>query len=544
MKDFKVLQLLDKIQFIFVKMGVDYDSMRKILHIKLTMDERKVPTIFNQSANKNKEEQKYSYIKSLWIYVLIGLMLIPFMGFGQNYLFQMSIAYAMIIFIIMTTLISDFSSVLLDVRDRSILSTKPISAKTINAAKFMHIFIYLTYLTIAFTAIPLMVGLYQQGFVFFILTVLLLVLINIFIVVLTAILYIAILRFFDGEKLKDIINYVQIGLSLMLMIGYQVLIRSFEFVNFDMAVVFHWWSIFLIPMWFAAPYELLLNGNNSIFTVVFSIFAIVMPLISIWLYLKLIPTFERNLQKLLNTSKSKKEKNNRLKTLWLTIICRTKEERAFYRFASLMMKQEREFKLKVYPSLGYSFVIPFIFMFSFSRSETVDYAISMSYLNIYFSMLIIPSAVLLLGHSGKYKAAWIYKVFPIKDYTDLKKGSLKAFLIKLYIPLYIVLSIIFCFIFGTRIIPDLLIVLVASCIYTIICYIGMGSKIPFTKPYNEVGDAQSWKTLILLIPLGALAALHYFLTTHTTYGAIIYLIALVIANFVLWRLAFKRMKTA
>ena len=58
-------------------------------------------------------------------------------------------------FIIMTTLIADFSSVLLDVRDRSILSTKPISAKTINAAKFMHIFIYLTYLTIAFTAIPL-----------------------------------------------------------------------------------------------------------------------------------------------------------------------------------------------------------------------------------------------------------------------------------------------------------------------------------------------------------------------------------------------------
>ncbi|KOS63135.1 hypothetical protein FJQ98_24965 [Lysinibacillus agricola] len=543
MKDFKILQVLDKIQFIFVKMGVDYEIMRKILHIKLTMDERKVPTIFNQASNKNKEEQKYGYIKSLWIYVLFGLMLIPFMGFGQNYLFQMSIAYAMIIFIIMTTLISDFSSVLLDVRDRSILSTKPISARTINAAKFMHIFIYLTYLTIAFTAISLVVGLFRQGIVFFILTLLLLVLINIFIVVLTAVLYIAILRFFDGEKLKDIINYVQIGLSLMLMIGYQVLIRSFEFVNFDMVVTFHWWSVFLIPMWFAAPYELLLNGDVSLFTVIFSILAVVMPIISIWLYLKLIPTFERNLQKLLNTSKSKKEKNNRLKTLLLKTICRTNEERAFYRFASLMMKQEREFKLKVYPSLGFSFVIPFIFMFSFSRSEAIDYTVSMSYLNIYFSMLIIPSAVLLLGYSGKYKAAWIYKVFPIKDYTDLKKGSLKAFLIKLYSPLYIVLSIIFCFIYGTRIIPDLLSVLVASCMYTVICYIGMGSKIPFTKPYNEVGDAQSWKTVILLIPLGVLAGLHYFLTAHVSYGAIIYLLVLVITNFVLWKLAFKRTKT-
>ncbi|MFJ8461857.1 hypothetical protein ACIQ57_22435 [Lysinibacillus xylanilyticus] len=542
MTDFKTLQLLDKFRIVFVKMGIDYEMMRKILHIKLTMDERKVPTLFNQA--RKKDDQKYGYIKSLWIYTLFGLVLIPFMGFGQNFLFQMSISFAMIIFLIMTSLISDFSSVLLDVRDRSILSTKPISARTINAAKFMHIFIYLTYLTVALTAIPLLVGLFNQGITFFILTVLELILINLFIVALTAILYIIILRFFDGEKLKDVINYVQIGLSLMLMIGYQVLIRSFEFVNFDMVVAFHWWSIFLIPMWFAAPYELLLNGDKSLFTVLYCIFAIVIPILSIWLYVKLIPTFERNLQKLLSTSKSKKEKNNRLKALFLKIICRTNEERAFYRFTSLMMKQEREFKLKVYPSLGFSFIIPFIFMFTFSRHENVDYSVSMGYLNIYFSMLIIPSAVLMLRHSEKYKAAWIYKVFPLKDYTELKKGSLKAFLIKLYIPLYIFLSIIFCFIYGTRIIPDLLIVLVASCMYTVICYISIGSKIPFTKPYNEIGDAQGWKSLILFIPLGALAGLHYFMIASISYGSIIYLIGLVFTNFILWKLAFKRTKTA
>ena len=36
-----------------------------------------------------------------------------------------------------------------------------------------------------------------------------------------------------------------------------------------------------------------------------------------------------------------------------------------------MMKQEREFKLKVYPSLGFSFVIPFIFMFSFQGMKVL-----------------------------------------------------------------------------------------------------------------------------------------------------------------------------
>ncbi|CAM5500480.1 ABC transporter permease OS=Lysinibacillus sphaericus OX=1421 GN=LS41612_12845 PE=4 SV=1 [Lysinibacillus sphaericus] len=176
------------------------------------------------------------------------------------------------------------------------------------------------------------------------------------------------------------------------------------------------------------------------------------------------------------------------------------------------MKQERDFKLKVYPSLGFSFVIPFIFMFNMMRSDHVDYSTSISYLNIYFSMLIIPSAVMMLGHSAKYKAAWIYKVFPIKDYTDLQKGSLKAFLIKLYIPLYLFEYWILLYLLP-RIIPDLLIVLVASCLYTIICYMGFENKVPFTKPFDEIGDGQSWKALILFIPLGILAFIHYLLAT-------------------------------
>ena len=538
MQDFKILRLLDKLAFLFNKIGVDYQVMRQILQVKLLMDERKTPTFFNQSASKKEKDQKYGYIKSLWIHVLIGLILIPFMGFGDNYLFSMSIAYAIIIFMIMTTLISEFSSVLLDVRDRTILSTKPISDKTVNAAKFMHVLIYLTYLTIAITGIPVIVAFINQGILFGIITIVEILLINIFVVVLTAMFYIVILRFFDGEKLKDLINYVQIGLSLALMIGYQFLVRSFELVNLDIVFDFEWWSIFLIPMWFAAPYELFLNGNWSVLPIIFSILSVVVPFISIWLYIKLIPTFERNLQKLLSTSKSKKEKKNRLKDFLLSLICYSNEERAFYRFASLMMKQERDFKLKVYPSLGFGFVIPFILMINNSRFEDVDYSVSMGYLSIYFSMLIIPTAVVMLGHASNYKAAWIYQVFPIKDYSALKKGSLKAFLIKLYIPIYIVLSAVFCFIYGVRIVPDLLAVLVASWLYTVICYIGFGSNMPFAKPFNDIGDSQGWKALVLMVPIAILAGIHYFVVSKFTNGAIIYVIVLAVINIIAWKTVF------
>lgn len=79
--------------------------------------------------------------------------------------------------------------------------------------------------------------------------------------------------------------------------------------------------------------------------------------------------------------------------------------------------------MKVYPSLGFAFVIPLIFIFNFTGTGNVDYSKSLSYLNIYFSMLIVPTAVFMLGYSSKHKAAWIYKIFPIKDYTELKKEA-------------------------------------------------------------------------------------------------------------------------
>lgn len=542
MKDFKTLQLLDKFQFIFHKIGVDYAAMRQILYIKLLLDERKAPTFFNEAATKNNEEKKYGYIKTLWIYTLMGLILIPFMAFGDNYLFQMSITYAMFIFIIMTTLISEFSSVLLDIRDRSILYTKPISEKTVNVAKFMHILIYLTYLTIAFTAIPLVVALIKQGVLFFLITVLEIVLINIFVVVLTALLYLVILRFFDGEKLKDIINYVQIGLSLVLMIGYQFVVRSFEFVNLDVVVEMHWWSVLLIPMWFASVYEVVLHANYSLLPIVFTMLSVIIPIVSMWLYIKLIPVFERNLQKLLSTSKSKQEHTYRLKQILLKVICTSNDERAFFRFSSLMMKQERDFKLKVYPSLGFALVVPFIFIVNNVMSDDVDFTTSMSYLTIYASLLMVPTAVIMLGHSAKYKAAWIYKSFPVHDYTDFKKGSLKAFLVKLFTPLYLLLSIAFCIIYGVRIIPDLLVVLFVSFLYTVVCYVSYGSNMPFSKPFNEIGDAQGWRSLILMIPVAAMAGIHYLMTSNLTYGTLIYLGILIIVNLCVWKIVFRRGK--
>lgn len=541
MRDFIVLKLLDRFRFLFTWGDIDYPVMRRILQVKLTMDDRKPPTFNN--TNKPKTETKNGYLKSLWIYALFGLVLILFFGFGENYLFQLSIGFAMILFLVMTTLISEFSSVLLDIRDRAILSTKPISARTINTAKILHVSIYLTYLTIALAGIPLIVTFITKGLFFGLLVLFMIVLIDLLVVVFTAILYIAILSFFDGEKLKDMINYVQIGLALAMMIGYQVLIRAFEFTDLTYSVDLTWWHVLLVPMWFAAPFELLFNGNRDAVLIVLCVLSVVIPFVAIWLYVKLIPTFEHNLQKLLSTSKSKMEKRNKLKDFMLNLICRTQEERAFYRFAATMMRQERDFKLKLYPSLGFSVVIPFIFMFNSLSSGSVDFKESKMYFFVYFCFIIIPTAVALLGQSAKYKAAWVYQVFPLADMSALKKATLKAFLMKLFVPIFILLSVVFIVLFGVRTIPDLIGALLVGFLYTLLCYLWMGDSLPFTKPSGQVDTSQGMLTLLLLIPLAMMVGIHYVIVAFVPFGALIFILLMVAMNIVCWKWLLKQKGT-
>ena len=539
MKEFRTLLFLDWFRVLFEKAGFDYPLLRRILQVKLTMDQRRVPTVFKQRGKSKSSKDENRYIKSLWIYALYGLFVLPFILMGDNYLFQMSIAFSVLFFIVTTSMISDFSVVILDLRDNTILFTKPVERKTISMAKSLHVWIYLFFLTGALTAIPLIVSLINQGVLFFLIFLIGIILMDIFIVVFTAMLYFFILHYFDGEKLKDVINYVQIGLSIGLAVGYQVVLRSFQFVDLDIVFTAHWWHLFLPPMWLGAPFEWFLNGNQSSLIIGLTVLAIAGPFLSLGIYVKTLPQFERNLQKLSAHSGQKKKKYTRLGKGILKLLCKSKEERTFYRFAQNMMKNERDFKLKVYPALGISIILPFIFIFNqLIDSSWADVSSSRTYFSIYSSFIVIPTVVMLLNYSGKYKGSWIYKVAPISSRQPIIKGTLKAFLVQLFFPLYVLLSIAFVVIFGIGVIPQLIIVFVSACIYTIVCMKLMNGALPFSESFEGIQQSDNWKLLPFYLFVGLFIGMH-ILSLNFGYGIYFYMVLLVIINLILWRTAFK-----
>lgn len=534
MKEYNFLKFLDRFEKLFTKMNMDYPIMRKIIQVKLTLDSRRTATVLTGSMENNKKKDGNNFLRAIPMYIFIGVLMLPFMLFSDDYIISMSIVLGMFMFLMMTSLISDFSSVLLDVRDKGIILTKPVNSRTLNMAKILHIFIYVFIITISISAASLIAGLINNGLIFFLLHLLILILVDLFIIILTALIYLFILRFFSGEKLKDIINYVQIGLSISITIGYQVLIRVFDFSQiFNIQINPTWWSYLLPPLWFAAPFELLLRGNTNTYIIFYSILALVVPIISIILYIHFIPNFERNLQKL-NQADNKGKDKNKITRIVSNLVSRDKEERTFYKFTSNMLRNERKLKLTIYPNLGFALIFPFIMMLPTGMEGIESVRNSSSYISIYFMGISIPTTIQVLRYSENYKGAWIYNLFSV-DHNKVYRASLKAMFLNLITPAFLIVSIGFLFIFKTQVIIDLIIAYLGMFLSVFLIFKLSTKNLPFSQDFGVMNNKGGLVTLFITLGVyGVLVGLH-FLTNIINNGKYIYLIALLLVNIFVWR---------
>ena len=537
MKDFKILKFLDCFRVVFEKLGYNYVILRKILQVKLVMDGRRVPTVF--SNNKNKPESNHNFLKSLGIYLFMGLILIPFVLMDSNYIYQMSIVFACMMFFIMTSLISDFSAVLLDVKDRNIIGTRPVDPKTLRFAKTFHVSYYMFTISFVLAGPALLVSLLKQGPIFFLIFIVSILFLDMFCIVLTSFVYFLVLRFFDGEKLKDIINYVQIILSLVIMVGYQLVARLFNIVNLNITFVPKWWQYFIIPVWFSAPFQMLKTSKVTNTYIQFTILAIIVPILALTWFNALMPYFEKYLLKLSNHSSKRKKEAKKPGYLLVNILCRSKEERAFFRFATDMMKNEREFKLKVYPSLGFSIAFPFIFLIQqVMDSGFKDVSQGSSYFFLYFCGMMLPTVLLMIRYSVSYKGAWIYKTLPISNVTPILRGTMKAFIMRLFFPFFLLESVVFVAIFGIRIAPDMLIIFLNMMLFNILFFMINEKSLPFSEAFDAAKQANAGINILLMFGLAFLALLHY-LSLSINFGPYFYMALALAANLILWKKAFN-----
>lgn len=545
MKEHIVLRTLDKIKSLYTSMGVDYEKMRLILKYKLTMDNRRTSTVLNaNNANNAEKKEKNNFRMSLFMYAFFGLFIGIITFIPMNIMYVYTMLFSIFMFLVLTIFISDFSTVLLDVRDSNLIRITGVDSKTLNAAKITHIVYYVFMVSMALGWLAT-IGSFRKGILIGILFLLSIMIIDVFMIVVTALVYYSILKYFNGEKIKDIINFVQIILTVTMIVGYQLIPRLFQFTNLDVSYSEKIWNILVPPMWFAAPiyaldYEIL---TGTLLALIFM--AIIIPLTAIMLYTNKSKQFENYLSKLNANDGEEKKKRKGIVYKLGHLFCRSSEEKAVYDFSSSLIKNERDFKLRVYPNLGFLFIFPFLFMLITIDSHSMgtfaewknNIANSNSYLYIYFFILMFGNILSLVQFSTNYKAAWIYISAPIKNKNNIYKGCYKAVFANLILPLFIVQSIAFIWLFGLKIILDLIVVIEFAILVIPIQHLFSNFKLPFSVKVNVTDSSQGLLVMFISFVIAGAGAFIHFTINKNIFAIIIYILVLTILNIVMWNKA-------
>lgn len=540
MKEFKTLKFLDKTKNFYEKLGVDYQTMRLILKVKLTMDTRRTPTIMSNSNNKVKENKLNG---ALGLYAFLGFFMAVTLFMPLNTFLQMTIFFGFFMFLIGSIFISDFSYVLLDVRDTNILGVTSISPKTLSAAKITHISIYILQISISYCGFSFLVSL-KNGPIFTILFILSIILLDIFMILITSFVYFLILKFFNGEKLKDIINIVQIILSVFIFLSYQLIGRIYNFIDVSANISLKPWLYFIPPAWFAAPFEMLTNGNYSTPLLILTSLSVIIPSISILIYSYISKSFEGYIQKL-NNNTFKAKGSVPISKRISTLICFDKVQRNFFNFTVNLIKGERNFKLKTYPLLAMAVLFPLIFLMvdfsdfnSFSEFKNSLHT-SNRYVFIYLTLAMIAPMSLMVKYSDNFKSAWLYKAVKITNTSSLYKGIFKGVFYKLILPPMIFTTIIFVFLFGLPVLIKLIPAYISLLILSLIVFISMDKYLPFSVPFKDANNMDDLGVNLFAMVIAAiLGSFNYFLI-KVQFGIYIFIFFQTIILILLWKFSFK-----
>ncbi|MBL0359272.1 MAG: hypothetical protein IPP72_21475 [Chitinophagaceae bacterium] len=276
-----------------VKQGVDFEKLKIITETKIIMDRRRVYLNWRQ---KQQKENSNPLLITLLLYGLFGLFagtmvyavkaIIPCMIFIHSYL----------LFMMTMTMITDFSSVLLDTTDNQVILPRPVNGRTLFVARLVHILVYLLQFTIALASIPVIFIFFKYGLLTGIASIFTLLLTVALAVFVTYLLYALILCFSNEQKVKDIVGYFQIFMTVFFAVGFQIIPRLTNFSALSSLFQVHWYSYLIPPVWMAMTLESIQLMQLDTTHLIMICLALIVPALTFWLMIKyLAPSLQKKI---------------------------------------------------------------------------------------------------------------------------------------------------------------------------------------------------------------------------------------------------------
>ena len=538
MEDFFSLKILDLFRPLFEAFGVEYEKMRLIVNMKLTLDKRK----------NNSSENKNSLMQSVILYLIIGFVASRIIVMQLDIMTKMTVLFALIFVMLLTCFITDFSSVILDTYDRHIIGITDVKDITLNMAKIVHIIIYISIISLSISAFSILMILMAYNIGFCLLFILCMILMDFLLIMMTSVIYYLLIKIFKGEKLKDVLNLFQIFMILVFSIMYYFITSSLSDIQINYTFSINAYDLFIPFMWFASLFSVIFYGKIQTLYIIMAILGIIVPILSILIYIKLTPAFERNLDKLEQVSYNEKDSKSKKSFVskLANKICKNNEEKSFFEFIYTNLSRDREFKTRVYPTLASGIIMPLVLLFvTYDRSISImEYLKSLSttnnFLNIYLAVILLQNCILLLKYSKEYEASFIYDVLPISKKKNIYSAEFKVIIIKLFVPVFIIIGIPYLILFKSKFIVHLLIAFVSTIFISMGTFRVNDKSLPFSEDYAVTANTSNFLNIIKSIGfVGVAVLLHYLIILKAPYiFSVAYLILLILIMKIIWNKVF------
>lgn len=514
---------------LYSKMGVNTKHLKIILTAKLMMDDRRPNTFHQTRPRKSEKAISAATLGTMILSGFIGCVFLFSFKISNDLVTQFTIYFSLYFVMLVSTLISDFTSVLIDVRDNYIIFPKPVSDKTFVLSRLLHIVIHITKIIIPMS-LPAIIYLsiyngYRTPFVFFVM----MLLASTFSIFLINIIYLIILKFTSPKKFQIIISYVQIFMTIVIFAGYQIMVQQIGRIEIgSFAITQNSW-LWLVPSyWFALSIKFFTGFLFEIPLIIGALLTILVPPLSLLTVIKYFaPSFNQKLSLITSNSEESAPpltsyKNKTIARITYQdrlskVLANEGVEQMGFLLTWKLTSRLRDFKLKVYPSIGYVLVMVAISFynnksFSVGKLRTGYGDTRFIVMNmVYLSSFILLGALGQIQFSEKFKAAWFYFTTPVKKPGLIFSGALKAVIFKFYIPIVLILSLTMISLIGFNIVPNIILgmcnVLLGCSLLSLIVF----KNFPFSamqQTSEKIGAML--RSMLSLGLVGLLGLLQYF----------------------------------
>ncbi len=541
---------------LYKKLNVNTSHLRAILIIKLVIDDRTATGINRVRAQTRSEDPSTATMFTMLISLVMGVVLLGVFMLSDD-VTRMTFYFASLGFMLAMFMITDFSHILLDTKDNYIILPKPVSASTFLIGRLLHIVIHLLKILIPM-ALPGFIALWiSRGFLGALVFVPVLVLLTVLTFAIVNVLYLLILKLFSVRKINAIIASVQIGFAIILYGSFQILPRMLDMTEIENIHLGDYALMWLFPAyWLACAWKFIYSLNLEPTLIYGTVLSVVVPLLSAWLMIKyLAPSFTEKLSMMsgggieqeVNKTvvNSKRSSSGGMLRIFSKLMTSGEVERQSFLFVGRMVSRNRDFKLKVYPMVGYMIVLfALLVVNKWGEVDLYNLDIESSNLKtsflftIYLSSMICVSALLQLPYCEQFKAVWIFYSAPLERPGDIFSGALKACIYRFLLPFTLLISGVSLVIFGIEILPNLVLgfgsVFLIIVLYAWILFVRLPFSIPLKKASEEKTTYQNF-FIIIVLPIFAIP--QYFLFE---YSLAVWIISGVILSGALFGLKYMR----